>query len=65
MKDIRPMLRRMASRLGTQTALAYQLGIHPAYLNDVLNGRRDPGPAILEPLGYERVVIYRRKRVAA
>ena len=60
--DIITEIRRAADRAGTQKALAEQLGVSPAYLSDVLNGRKDPGDAILEPLGLERVVTYRRKR---
>lgn len=62
MRDIRPLLRRRAKKLGTQHKLAYLLGVHPAYLSDVMNGRKEPGPSIYEPLGYERVVTYRRVR---
>lgn len=35
--------------------------IAASYLSDVLNGRRDPGKSILAALGYERVVLYRKK----
>jgi len=45
----------------TQTAVAAELGVSSAYLSDVLNGRKEPGAGILEPLGVERVVTYRRK----
>jgi hypothetical protein len=33
----------------------------PAYVNDVLNERREPGDKILEALGIERIVTYRRR----
>ena len=36
-------------------------GVAPSALSDVLNGRRDPGKSILNALGYERVVLYRKK----
>jgi transcriptional regulator with XRE-family HTH domain len=47
---------------GTQRELAGVLGISPQYLNDILSGHREPGPKLLEGLGLERIVTYRRKR---
>jgi transcriptional regulator with XRE-family HTH domain len=35
----------------TQVDLAAEMEITPQYLSDVLSGRRDPGPKILEYLG--------------
>ncbi len=62
MEDIKPLLRRLAKKHGSQHELANTLGVSPAYLSDVLKGKREPGQSILSPIGYERVVIYRRKR---
>lgn len=45
----------------SQAQWAREHGISPGYVNDVLNGRREPGKAILEALGLERVVSYREK----
>lgn len=39
---------------GSQSDLARAMGITPQYLHDVLNGRRAPGPKILEYLGIEK-----------
>jgi transcriptional regulator with XRE-family HTH domain len=60
--DVIAAIRKAADEAGTQKALAARLGVSDSYLADVLNGRKDPGEAILEPLGLERVVTYRRKR---
>jgi DNA-binding transcriptional regulator YdaS (Cro superfamily) len=49
----------------TQAQWARKHNISPAYVNDVINGRREPGPAILEALGIERVVSYRPKPPAS
>lgn len=40
-------LRGDAQRAGSQKALATQIGVSAAYLSDVLNGNRVPGPSIL------------------
>jgi len=44
-----------------QSALAKEIGISAQYLSDVLRGNRNPGKKILDFLGIEKVVIYRRK----
>lgn len=54
-------LREMVSR-ATQKAVADQLGFSQQYLSDVLHGRKEPGAKILDALGLERVITYRRKR---
>lgn len=59
--DVIRLLEEEVKRLGSQRALADRLGVTPAYLGDVLRGRRDPGPAILEALGLEKDVIYRSR----
>lgn len=38
--------------------MAQELGISKQYLCDVLAGRREPGPAILEAMGIKRTVRY-------
>ena len=48
------VLRREITRDGSLRATARRLKITPAYLSDVMRGRRDPGPKVLEPLGYFR-----------
>lgn len=58
-EDVVVMLRAKAQP--TQLAWAKSKGLVPSYVSDVLNGRRDPSPAILDALGLERVVTYRRK----
>jgi hypothetical protein len=55
--DVR--LDSLKARCGSWKAVAECLGVSPAYLCDVLHGRREPGAGILAPLGLERVVFYR------
>lgn len=45
---------------GSQKVAAAALGISPQYLNDIIRCRRDPGKKVLEALGYERLVFYRK-----
>lgn len=67
-EQVRDMLHAMVRELGNprnghggQKPLAEHLGVSESFLSDVLNGRREPTEAILQPLGLERVVTYRRK----
>lgn len=57
MRDIRRHLVSLARP--TQAAWAKDHGISPGYVSDVIQGRREPGKAMLKALGWERVVIYR------
>ena len=58
MDPIKILRRRIAQ--STLRAVARDLGISPAYLSDAMHGNRDPGPKILEALGLERIVTYRK-----
>lgn len=44
----------------TQKELAEELGVSKGYLNDYLHFRREPGVKLLDGLGMQRVVMYRR-----
>lgn len=52
------LLHRLVEQAGSQKTFAEWHGISPAYLNDVLHGRREPGEMILRAIGYERRVTY-------
>lgn len=67
-EQVREMLHAMARELGNprnghggQKPLAEHLGVSESFLSDVLNGKREPTGQILESLGLERIVTYRRK----
>ena len=49
-KDVLKLLRQFVERYPTQREAATALRIKPAYLNDLLHGRRDPGPTVLKAL---------------
>lgn len=61
MSELDPVaeLMRAVEAAGSQRAWARQHGISLGYVNDVLLGRREPGPAILAALGIVREVRYR------
>lgn len=59
--SVRALIRRACREAGSQKAWAKRHGVNEAFLSQVLRGEREPSPAILEPFGLERVVIYRRK----
>ena len=54
------LLKRRCASAGGQAAWAKAHDLSPAYVSDVLNGRREPGAGILRALGVERVISYRR-----
>lgn len=54
-------LRARCEAEGSQTVFAQLHGLSPAYVSDVLSGRREPGESMLAALGYELMV---RKLVA-
>lgn len=55
------MLKIAVSKERTQAAWADKHDLSRSYVNDVLLGKREPGPAILEPLGLRRKVVYEVK----
>lgn len=62
MDPLKILEKRRAGR--TLAELARELEVSPAYLSDVLNGNREPGPKILDALGIERVVSYRQRKAS-
>lgn len=57
--DVRSRLRDECAAAGSQAAWARRHQLSSPYVNDVVNGRREPGQAILDALKIERVVEYR------
>jgi len=55
-------LRGLISTYSSQAECAKALGISAAYLSDIMQSRRDPGPTVLKALGFERQVIYVRSK---
>ena len=63
--EIRAKLKACAATAGSQRALADKIGVSAVYLSDVIRGRRDAGPMILEWMGLERTTTTKRKKVKA
>lgn len=55
------LLASACAKAGSQLAWADKHDLSPAYISDVLKGRRSPGRAIANALGLERVADYQPK----
>jgi transcriptional regulator with XRE-family HTH domain len=49
---------------GAQKKFAEDAGVSEQYVSDVRKGRREPDDSILQPLGFERVTLFRRTALA-
>ena len=58
--DVRRALQRAIDRKGTAAAWCREHEIARSYVSDVLGGRQEPAGKLLDALGIERVVSYRR-----
>jgi len=58
--DVQDYLREECRKAGGQNVWAMGHKVSPAYVNDVLSGRRGPGASILRALKLRRVVTYER-----
>lgn len=54
-------LRAACKAAGGQKAFARLHDFTPAYVHDVLHGRRPPADRILAAIGLERIIVYREK----
>jgi hypothetical protein len=59
--DVLERLQRSCDRLDSQKAWAEKHNVSTAYVCDVLQHRRDPGPSILEALGLVAVTVYAKQ----
>lgn len=57
--DVLKLLAEACATAGSQAKWAKAHKLSQAYVNDVARGRREPGDAILQVLGLEKVVTYR------
>lgn len=63
--DLYMRLRRELTAAGSETALAERIGIRRQSLSDVLSGRREAGPAILDFLKMRKVTTTRYEAAEA
>jgi hypothetical protein len=47
-------------RKSSQKKVCAELQVGPAFMNDVLHGRRSITTRLAEALGYQRIVVYRK-----
>ena len=61
--DVYARIAAACREAGGQKAWAMKHGISASYVSDVLQGKTDPGPLILAPLGLQKIVRYVEKRI--
>lgn len=54
------MLRSFVKECGTQNEAARRLGVHPCYLSDLMNERRDPTVKVLTAFGLRKTIEYEK-----
>ena len=57
-------LGKLCQHMGGQSNWAKANGVSTAYVNDILQGRREPGKKVLDVLGFEKRVYYAPLRSA-
>lgn len=56
--DVRAALKEEARYEGSKKALAKLIGVSPAFLGDIINGKREPSGKPVSYLGLKREVVY-------
>ena len=56
--EVREILRGRCDECGSQALWGMRNNISPGYISDVLNERREPGPAVLSALKIRRTTTY-------
>ena len=58
--ELAGVIKTQKQKIGSYTKIARLLGVSVAYVHAVASTKSHPGPAILEWLGYRRVVLYEK-----
>lgn len=61
-KELDTFIKGVAAQYKSQREFAKAVGLSPAYVGDVLLGRREPSERFLDAIGVEKVVRYELKR---
>lgn len=56
------LLKSRVDLMGTQAALAQEIGISAQYLSQILARERDPSEKVLDYLNFEKVIMYRPRK---
>ena len=59
--DVNKLFKSYVETAGSQASAARQLGVSAQHVADILRGRREPGPRVLDALGIERTIEFRQK----
>ena len=59
-EEARALIRKMVEEEETQDKAAKKLKISPAYLSDILHGRRDVSDSIAQMLGYRKIKVFEK-----
>jgi transcriptional regulator with XRE-family HTH domain len=57
-QQVQKLIRDRAEQLGSQLAVAEAAGVSAAYISDILNDKREPGPTVLTWLGLSARTVY-------
>lgn len=57
--ELMDALRGRVKTAGSMRRLAAEYGLSVAFISAVLKGRKDPGPRLLDRMGYEPLTVYR------
>lgn len=60
-EELRQGLNDICTKHGKQKEFANKIGVSQSYFCDLLQGKRGFGETIANALGYERIVIYKKK----
>ncbi len=61
--DLLNILLSECAELGSQKAWAEKHGLSPAYVSDIIHGRREISDKVAQLLGYSRQVSFKRSEV--
>lgn len=61
--EFRTVIRNAIVAVGSLRDAAKKWNVSPAHLSDCVNGRRAPGPVVLNVFGYEKVVTVEYQKV--